>query len=487
MKNVRIFQEFLKDTVNLNETRLRSLEETSAALESFVRQSAWCEGEMKWYPQGSWAHQTIIKPLAGSEYDADILAIVPPVWGWEPSDYINQLYAAFRASDRYRDKVRRWEHCVTVRYAGDKAIDIAPCVENRFGYGALEVCSRTDNAYIQTQPKEYTDWLIAVNDVSRNNTFKKVTRLFKYLRDIKRTFSVSSVCLTTLLANQVHEEDRYQGEFVDVPTALRTVFERLDTWLQITPLVPRVDNPFGNEDFAEDWTQEKYENFRSKIHNYRGWVDDAFNEEDRNQSISKWRRVFGDEFGKDEDLTAAVSTTTMVAKHVSNARLNLPFDANGVVTDIIDFVKALGRRAIPPNFASLPYQEQPNWPVSAHGMTVRVTAKLHRSRSSAALANVESAQVVPREMDILFSARAAVGTPFSTSDYKVHWRITNTGDAAIAANQLRGGLETPTSGCGNDRWETLRYRGVHIVEAFVVRKRDLVEVGRSEPFFVAIE
>lgn len=485
MKNVRIFQDFLKDTVNLNDTRLHSLEDTSAALESFVRNSAWCDDELEWYPQGSWAHKTIIKPLAGREYDADILAIVPPVWGWEPSDYINELYAVFRGSDRYREKVRRWEHCVTVSYAGDKAIDIAPCVENRGGYNTLEVCSRTDNAYIQTQPKEYTDWLIAVNSVSRNNTFRKVTRLFKYLRDIKRTFSVSSVSLTTLLANQVYEEDRYQGEFVDVPTSLRTVFERLDTWLQIRPLVPRVDNPFGNENFAEGWTQEEYDNFRSQIHKYRGWVDDAYNEEDRNQSISKWRRVFGAEFGKEEALIEAASTTNKVAEHVSNARLNLPAAATDVVTDIIDFVKALGRRAIPPNFASLPYQEQPSWPVVAHGMTVRIAAKLHRSRSTAAIADVESAQIVSKNMDILFSLRTMTGGPFPTSDYKVHWRVTNTGDEAIDVGELRGSIIAPNS--GNDRWETLRYRGVHVVEAFAVRKRDLVGVARSEPFFVAIE
>jgi len=33
----------------------------------------------------------------------------------------------------------------------------------------------------------------------------------------------------------------------------------------------------------------------------------------------------------------------------------------------------------------------------------------------------------------------------------------------------------------------LKYRGVHLVEAFVIRKRDEVLVGQSEPFRVMIE
>lgn len=33
----------------------------------------------------------------------------------------------------------------------------------------------------------------------------------------------------------------------------------------------------------------------------------------------------------------------------------------------------------------------------------------------------------------------------------------------------------------------LEYRGVHFVEAFVIRKRDNVQVSRSEPFYVVIE
>lgn len=56
---------------------------------------------------------------------------------------------------------------------------------------------------------------------------------------------------------------------------------------------------------------------------------------------------------------------------------------------------------------------------------------------------------------------------------------------AMALGNGRGEFYAPTS--GNRRWERLSYRGVHIVEAFVLRRRDDVLVAKSAPFNVIIE
>lgn len=65
------------------------------------------------------------------------------------------------------------------------------------------------------------------------------------------------------------------------------------------------------------------------------------------------------------------------------------------------------------------------------------------------------------------------------------WRVTNTDEAAAQKNELRGNFEKPES--DNSRWESLKYRGVHLVEAFVIRKRDDRIVGQSDAFRVMIE
>lgn len=68
---------------------------------------------------------------------------------------------------------------------------------------------------------------------------------------------------------------------------------------------------------------------------------------------------------------------------------------------------------------------------------------------------------------------------------RVEWRVTNTGVAALTAQAGRGDFYTAST--GNKRWEELRYRGVHFVEAFIVLRAGDILVGKSKPFHVVIE
>jgi hypothetical protein len=50
------------------------------------------------------------------------------VSGWQPCDYIEQLYVAFRASATYAKLVGRKSRCVTVDYANEFRLDVVPLV-----------------------------------------------------------------------------------------------------------------------------------------------------------------------------------------------------------------------------------------------------------------------------------------------------------------------------------------------------------------------
>lgn len=95
MKLVPHFKSFLTDTVNLNRTRLDALDANVEAIKNFVRQCDWDPKIKSFYPQGSWAHDTIIKPVDGGEFDADLLVMVDPVDGWTAADYVKSLGKAF--------------------------------------------------------------------------------------------------------------------------------------------------------------------------------------------------------------------------------------------------------------------------------------------------------------------------------------------------------------------------------------------------------
>lgn len=119
-------------------------------------------------------------------------------------------------------------------------------------------------------------------------------------------------------------------------------------------------------------------------------------------------------------------------------------------------------------------------------MTVLVRATLHGSKGGQQIGPIENGQVVPRARGILFEAINTMGMPLGDS-FEVEWRVVNTDPERLrSASVLRGGFYKSDAGNGR-RWEETLYRGVHWVEAFVIRKRDRACVGQSERFFVVIE
>jgi hypothetical protein len=143
VKLVSLFDDFLKETVNLNQTRIDLLDGSIAALKTFVRGSDWKPHIRGFEEQGSWAHRTIVRPIDGDEFDADLLVMIDPVEGWTAADYVEELGRIFSASSTYADKTKIWDYCVTITYAGDRRIDLAPCVVRRTWEGSIEVCNRT--------------------------------------------------------------------------------------------------------------------------------------------------------------------------------------------------------------------------------------------------------------------------------------------------------------------------------------------------------
>ncbi|NEP53668.1 MAG: nucleotidyltransferase, partial [Moorea sp. SIO3C2] len=203
--------------------------------------------------------------------------------------------------DRYKKKVSRGTRCVALDYAGDFHLDVVPCVLNGYDGMTFNVCNRKNNAFEATAPEAYSDWLSERNTWTGNNMLRYSIRLLKYLRDIKTTFSVKSILLTTLVGSCVKASDQscQQQFFSDLPTSLKTLTGRLDDYLQANPSMPVVKNPvLATETFNRHWNQNKYKNFRECISRYRNWIDDAYDEKNINESILKWRILFGDKFAK---------------------------------------------------------------------------------------------------------------------------------------------------------------------------------------------
>lgn len=478
MKLVNEFKSFLSDTVNLNQTRLDRLEERVTTIKNFIRDSDWEPRISTFIEQGSWAHDTIIKPVDGGEFDADLLVKVHAVDGWSAAQYVKELGRAFLDSNRYGDKTVVYDYCVTITYADECKIDIAPLVMNRDQQGALEVCNKRKDEFEDSQPIEYTRWMREKNSYSGNNSFRKATRLIKYIRDIKKRFSCQSVLLTTLIGHRIEWWDKDSVAFADTPSALQTIMGRLDDWLQARPDKPKVPNPaLPAQDFADLWNDTQYANFRNFVNKYRKWIDEAIAATSRADSIEKWRRVFGDEFAKGEAVQKAEATAM---QRTSALLRETAAHLDGLVDYIIDY----GVTILPDRFKNPPHKHAPPWPAAEHvSRNVQVSAKYSMTSSGRGYP-VQHGEALPPRGGLWFDVRVNKFQQVPADCY-VRWRITNTGAVAMALKKGRGGFERPSD--GHRRWETLEYRGVHMAEAFIIRRRDDRLVGHSDPFYVVIK
>ena len=133
-----------------------------------------------------------------------------------PKDYIDDVYRCLKANGNYSDKVQKNTRCVTVNYAGEFKIDVVPCITYN---GNHLICNRKTNEYEVTDGTGFRDWFNEKNRITNGN-LKLVTRLLKYLRDHKNTFTAPSVLLTTLIGNTVHD---WEGDtdFKTLPDALK--------------------------------------------------------------------------------------------------------------------------------------------------------------------------------------------------------------------------------------------------------------------------
>jgi hypothetical protein len=305
--------------------------------------------------------------------------------------------------------------------------------------------------------------------------------LLKYLRDIKQTFTCPSVLLTTLVGHRIEWFDKDSDEFLDTPSSLQTVMGRLDDWLQERPDLPEVLNPkLTSEDFGKLWQdQTRYANFRSFIHKYRGWVDEAVGAATRSDSIEKWRRVFGNEFAAGEEIK--VQKANVLVELANSLLLSTAAHAD----DLVEWVRDFGTSVLPDAFRFPGHLKQPQWQRAERiSPLVYVNAEWAKDKDTLARRPVTSGEVLRSRGGLWFDLLVNNYEPLPAG-YKVHWRITNTGRVAMSKSAGRGDFETPQS--GNRRWETLSYRGVHMAEAFVIQTNNNKLIGQSQPFYVVVE
>lgn len=455
MKFIHSFDAFLKNRVNLNQTRVDQANGAYDTLTSFLANAL----ETKLHvvdtsKQGSLRQGTIIKPRTNeTEFDVDLLVRMETVPDWEPTDYLNAIKSAFEHSDRYKGLVdTRGKHrCITIDYAtNDFHVDVVPSIE---GDGQCYVMNRDSNQFEVTDGDGYAKWFQGRAAIAGGMSLVRVVRLCKYLRD-EHEWPVKSVLLTTLLGLQVRNEDT-ADVFPDIPTSVVRLLTRLDSWLQAQAGMPDVANPaLPAETFTRHWEPQVFDDFRKNIHDLAAVVTAAYNEADSETSVGLWQDAFSEAFAiLDEDLEGgdSLATTTLALSTYSHAQ---PVEAIPVAGVDLSF-------------------------------RVHVDAWVYSLKGTKLFRGINSGTPILSGRSMRFRARTNAPEP-----YDVRWQVVNTGPHAASKGALRGDFYTgklpnKKPAPKMEHWERTEYTGVHWVECFIL-KGDVC-VARSGRFLIPIK
>lgn len=450
MKLETSFKNFLKYTVDLNETRYQTAKSGIETITSLLKNDDLFGSKfIDTKPQGSFKQETIIKPVGSNvDFDVDILFEMEAVDEWEPVDYINKLSAQLKKLDRYKDKVdtRGKTRCVTIDYESDFHIDIIPTIETKVG---SVIMNKATNQYELTDGDGYAQWFSRKNSITGKKYLTKTVRLLKYIRDSSGSFDVKSILLTTLIGNQVFDTDNSTDHYPDLPTSFVRLLSRLDVYLQANSSAPIVTNPvLPVENFNRHLDQAKYSKFRDAIHSCSQQAIDAYNELDEAKSLKKWQLVFGESFifeTKERSLVVSI---------------------NGLQLADFSHKKELGDLQI------LSLNTSASVKIEADSYWGRANDREINRRY---LGSFSEKTELPRFRWLKYKAITTYDRP-----HNIYWQVVNTGESARRANGLRGEIKLGES----EHWEQSLYTGVHWIECFVVDAITNKCVCRSGPFFV---
>jgi hypothetical protein len=319
VRHTNYFNNFLKDTVNLSQFRLDTLEGRVDSIYAALKADPDLGPRIVTkIPQGSWAQKTIISPQNGNPFDADFLLQMKeePDWAYDLKKYAAAVYKALDNHAKYGKMPHgRKCRCVYVEYAENAMhVDIVPFVVR--ADGSQNIINRDDNRWERTDPTGFTEWM-RDRDKIANGHLRKVIRLLKFLRDHKNSFTgTKSILVTTLLGERVSQWKKFttSGYYSDLPTSLLHLVSDLDEWLQARPSKPPIMDPSGSGvTFDHRWSQETYSYFRDRIHVHAAQVADAYHETDETRSIAKWQTLFGDKFQPPETADRSTKFTAVGA------------------------------------------------------------------------------------------------------------------------------------------------------------------------------
>lgn len=415
------------------------------------------------YPQGSFRLGTPVHPVSHlGGFDIDLVCRLDIAKQSVTQKQLKQMVGDRLKLDPLTGSVvRESRRCWTIDYPGPFHMDVLPALEdNDTGGTAIILTDRELRLWQYSNPIGYADWFfnqmrvrleeakvriakgrgVSITDVQAWEARTPLQRAVQFLKRHRDTrFPLEgppSIILTTLAAHAYGNEESIEVALLRILQNFEVgIVKKGDNWWVENPAHPL-------ENFADKWNETP-----AKRDLFYRWLDQA----------------------------------RIDAAAIANA--NSDTDARVLIE------KAIGRRqqaalvkqgpATGLLLESAAHAQAPRWPVQTTGFVCHVQAGVHRRQKEGKQLWRLDGRPIHKKAGLRFEAVTDVPPP-----YEVKWRVTNTGPDARRAGHLRGGFEDGEGSGGSVRWERTAYRGVHLVEAFVIK--DGWVVAKSESVRVPI-
>lgn len=245
----------------------------------------------KFWGQGSYMMNTIIKPLEG-EYDIDDGVYLEHLSEDNESDWPTvgtvHTWVVNAIQDRTSTEPQDKNTCVRAIYKNDYHIDIPIYIKGK--NSDHPKLAHKSKGWIDSDPKELTNWF---NDEvgAKDAQIKRIVRYFKAWKDFEKNEDKfpSGMIFTVLAANHFIEgyEDTDDASLIAIA---QSIYDALNYNFSLSRPV------FPNEELLEGWSASAEKNFLDKLSVFISKGQEALETDSKEEASEIWIKLLGDRF-----------------------------------------------------------------------------------------------------------------------------------------------------------------------------------------------
>lgn len=323
--------------LELDATRKQKMESAYRAVNDVLSRDAefFSDYTINVYAQGSLLIGTTVKPLSGKEFDLDIvLHIENSYLNHTATEIYDELYRVLSNHGTYENLLEKKNRCIRINYNSDFHMDILPgCMISRDNTRLMIAENKFRVSWSRTNPKGYAEWFKEIaerdkatfllterynlmleakietedlpQDIFLKTPLQRTVQIVKRYRDLyyenkdlDKTPAISSIVLTTLLAQSHAGNLSIQEALKNASQKLRKLADDYRLYgkkFSVYNPIDKHEDANKRENFTDSWEDKHYESFIGFVQDFDKKINTFLNE---STNEVNYNQLFGNGYYK---------------------------------------------------------------------------------------------------------------------------------------------------------------------------------------------